>query len=237
MPEVPPPYPRFVVSVQAEDHEPLAPTPILFALCQSVLAGGAEGLRIANLELIRRLKAEYPTLPIIALHKPYPLPSHPKEEVYITRHLVDALALAVAGADVIALDATPRDREESLAFMVESLKSSFPKIKVMGDIDPLTSADYALKAGVDVLSTTLSGYTLESSNASKSAMTNTTPDFDLLETLVSTYPHTPIYLEGRVWHPQEVEEALKLGAFGVVIGSAITRPHQITARFKSAFHV
>ena len=176
-------------------------------------------------------------MPIIALHKPYPLPSHPKEVVYITRHLVDALALAEAGADVIALDATPREREESLAFMVESLKSSFPKIKVMGDIDSLASADYAMQAGVDVLSTTLSGYTLESSNASKSAMTNTTPDFDLLETLVSTYPHTPIYLEGRVWHPQEVEEALKLGAFGVVIGSAITRPHQITARFKSAFPV
>jgi N-acylglucosamine-6-phosphate 2-epimerase len=221
--------PQFVVSVQAEDHEPLAPTPILFALCQSVLEGGAEGLRVANLELIRRLKAEHPTLPIIALHKPYPLPTHPKEVVYITRRLEDALALAEAGADVIALDATPRDREESLSFIVASLKSNFPQLKVMGDIDSLASAAYALDAGVDVLSTTLSGYTLESQT------TDTTPDFALLEKLVKMHPTTPIYLEGRVWHPQEVERALDLGAFGVVIGSAITRPHQITARFNSAF--
>ncbi len=59
------PLPRFVVSVQAEDHEPLAPTPIMLALCESVLAGGAEGLRLANVDLIRMLKQRHPQVPII----------------------------------------------------------------------------------------------------------------------------------------------------------------------------
>ncbi len=228
----PAPLPRFVVSVQAEDHEPLAPTMVMLALCESVLAGGAEGLRLANVDLIRHVKQKYPHLPIIGLHKPYPLPNAPKEVVYITRCLEDALALAEAGADIVALDATPRPREASLAEIIRTLKQVHPQVKVMGDVDSITSAHFAVEAGVDILSSTLNGYTLETQDAS-----TTSPNFTFLEALVKTFAHLPVYLEGRVWTVADVHRGLDLGAYGVVIGSAITRPHQITARFKAGFNV
>ncbi len=224
------PLPRFVVSVQAEDHEPLAPTPIMLALCESVLAGGAEGLRLANVDLIRQVKQKYPTLPIIGLHKPYPLPTHPKELVYITRHLNDAVALAEAGADIVALDATPRPREQSLTEIITAVKDAFPHVKIMGDVDSMASAHFAADAGVDILSSTLNGYTLETQDAPTDS-----PNFAFLEALVKAFAHLPVYLEGRVWDVADVHRGLGLGAYGVVIGSAITRPHQITARFKTAF--
>jgi N-acylglucosamine-6-phosphate 2-epimerase len=41
----------------------------------------------------------------------------------------------------------------------------------------------------------------------------------------------PVFLEGRIWEPKEVKHAFELGAYSVVIGSAITRPHLITKRF------
>jgi N-acylglucosamine-6-phosphate 2-epimerase len=57
------------------------------------------------------------------------------------------------------------------------------------------------------------------------------PDWDLLTSLVKALPNTPIILEGRVWSPSQVKQGLNLGAFAVVVGSAITRPHHITQRF------
>ncbi len=41
----------------------------------------------------------------------------------------------------------------------------------------------------------------------------------------------PIFLEGHVTHPGEMRQALDMGATAVVVGSAITRPQTITARF------
>ena len=76
----------------------------------------------------------------------------------------------------------------------------------------------------DIISTTLAGYTEESGKAGD------TPDFELLENLVKSI-NKPVFLEGRVWYPEEVKKAFELGAYSVVIGSAITRPHLITKRF------
>jgi N-acylglucosamine-6-phosphate 2-epimerase len=44
----------------------------------------------------------------------------------------------------------------------------------------------------------------------------------------------PVIAEGRIWEPAEAAHALALGAFAVVVGSAITRPQLITARFARA---
>ncbi|MGJ8491201.1 hypothetical protein ACSFB2_13330 [Glaesserella parasuis] len=41
-------------------------------------------------------------------------------------------------------------------------------------------------------------------------------------------------MEGRLWSPEEVSKAFSLGAFSVVIGSAVTRPQEITRRFVQA---
>ena len=44
----------------------------------------------------------------------------------------------------------------------------------------------------------------------------------------------PVIAEGRVHTPEQARRALDLGAWSVVVGSAITRPRTITARFVSA---
>lgn len=38
-------------------------------------------------------------------------------------------------------------------------------------------------------------------------------------------------MEGKIWHPEQVKIALEKVAYAVVVGSAITRPHQITEKF------
>lgn len=225
--------PSFIVSVQAEAHEPLASLPVMLALCESCLQGGAEALRLADLDLIAALRKRHPNLPLIGLHKPTPLPQHPAGEVYITRTLQNALDLAAAGVDAVALDATPRKRfgeSRPLAEMIKSLKLACPNILVMGDVDSLESAVFARDAGVDILSTTLAGYTTETQGLPPTDA----PAMGLLAALVQRFPGLPVILEGRIWEPAQVAEAFSLGAHGVVIGSAITRPHHITARFKRA---
>ena len=94
----------------------------------------------------------------------------------------------------------------------------------MADVSTLQEGINARILGADIISTTLAGYTDESGIAGE------TPDFDLLEKLVNTVKK-PVFLEGRVWYPEEVKKAFELGAHSVVIGSAITRPHLITKRF------
>ena len=56
------------------------------------------------------------------------------------------------------------------------------------------------------------------------------PDYELLRLLVEK-TNLPVILEGRIWSPEEVTKAFKIGAHAVVIGSAITRPQLITKRF------
>ncbi|MEM4398118.1 MAG: N-acetylmannosamine-6-phosphate 2-epimerase, partial [Candidatus Woesearchaeota archaeon] len=58
------------------------------------------------------------------------------------------------------------------------------------------------------------------------------PDFELLDKLVNNVS-TPVILEGKVWNLSDIEKAFKIGAYSVVIGSSITRPHLITRRFCS----
>jgi N-acylglucosamine-6-phosphate 2-epimerase len=44
----------------------------------------------------------------------------------------------------------------------------------------------------------------------------------------------PVIMEGKIWRPEEVSRAFQLGAYAVVVGSAITRPQLITRRFVQA---
>ena len=44
----------------------------------------------------------------------------------------------------------------------------------------------------------------------------------------------PVIAEGGFWYPEQVVKALELGAWAVVVGTAITRPKDITARFVRA---
>ena len=163
-------------------------------------------------------------IPVIGLTKPDKLPENWKSVVYITPGLKEVRELIDADADVIAFDGTQRQRPDgsNLKGIIDLIHSA--NKLAMADISTYEEGINAANLGADIISTTLAGYTIESENSLD------TPDFDLLEKLVKNI-NKPIFLEGRVWYPEEVKKAFQLGAHAVVIGSAITRPHLITKRF------
>ena len=220
-----------IVSVQANDDEPLAPIDMLMAMAQSALNGGGHGLRLANALSIQAARQRFPQTPIIGITKPKALPAYPMNSVYITPTADDACSVLDAGADIVATDATMRPRPDGLGLKdwVSGVRSRYPQAVFMADIATLEEGLNAQTLGFDCVSTTLSGYT--TNTQAKARMD--APDFDLLTALVQQCP-CPVILEGRVWEPAQVTRAFELGAYAVVIGSAITRPQLITQRFVSA---
>lgn len=213
---------KVIISVQAMPDEPLYKEECLTAMMQSVVNGGAKGLRLAGGRDVKNAKRLF-NVPVIGLTKPDKLPENWKEVVYITPTLKEVRELVEADADIIATDATLRKRpkeslEEILAFIKQNNKLA------MADISNFEEGMNAAKMGFDFISTTLSGYTQNSD------CTQNGPDYKLLEQLVKN-TNCPIILEGRVWEPSEVDKAFELGAHCVVIGSAVTRPQLITKRF------
>ena len=213
-----------VVSVQAMPSEPLYPEKCMVAMMKSVINGGAGALRVAGARDVKNAKALF-NVPVIGLTKPEKIPPNWKEIVYITPTVKDVIELTEAGADIIALDGTQRKRpeDEKLKDLIKFIHIS--KRIAMADISTVEEGIAAKEAGADILSTTLAGYTLESSSSPTDE-----PDFELLRQLVEK-TNMPVVLEGRIWEPQQVDKAFNLGAHCVVIGSAITRPQLITKRF------
>lgn len=214
---------KIIVSVQAMPSEPLYDEVCINALIKSVLTGGAAGLRVAGVRDVKNAK-KLTDAPVIGITKPSKIPSNYKELVYITPTIKDAAAIIEAGADIVAFDATFRDRgtKENILQLIDYIHSK--ERLAMADISTFEEGVMNTLLGADIISTTLSGYTTYSENDS------TEPDFELVEKL-SKVIDIPIILEGRIWQPEEVKKAFEFGAFSVVIGSAITRPQLITKRF------
>jgi len=218
---------KIIISCQASEGEPFHDLNCLMAMTKAVLNGGASGLRMAGARDIKEAK-KFCNVPIIGITKPEPLPDNWKEIVYITPTFDDAKQVQEAGADIIAVDGTSRKRpKENLAELIYKIKIEL-NTPVMVDTATLEEGLMCKLMGADIISTTLSGYTQESLYRN-----NGEPDFELLENLVKL-ADCPVILEGRVWTPEHVKEAFDLGAYAVVIGSAVTRPHLITERFIKA---
>ena len=73
---------QVIVSSQAMPDEPLYKEECMLAMMQSVVNGGAGGLRVAGARDVRNAKTL--GLPVIGLTKPDKLPENWKEIVYIT---------------------------------------------------------------------------------------------------------------------------------------------------------
>ena len=213
---------KVIVSVQAMPSEPLYKEDCMVTMMQSVVKGGAAALRVAGVRDVINAKKLF-KIPVIGITKPEVIPPNWREIVYITPTIKDAKDLIQAGADVIAFDGTSRPRgENNLTQLIRFIKIN--KKIAMADVSTLQEGVAARILGADIVSTTLSGYTLESPEVSDQ------PDFGLLEKLVEAVD-CPVILEGRIWTPEQVDKAFSIGAHAVVIGSAITRPQLITKRF------
>ena len=214
---------KVIVSSQAMPNEPLYDEKCMLAMMKSVMDGGATVLRVAGSRDVKNAKKLGAT--VIGITKPDKLPENWRSVVYITPTLKEVDELIEAGADIIAFDGTSRPRGEGKCTLEDIINRIHDADKLaMADISTFEEGINCAKLGVDIVSTTLSGYTDESGEP------GSIPDFELLEKLVKSIK-TPVILEGRIWEPKEVKKAFELGAHAVVIGSAITRPQLITKRF------
>lgn len=201
-----------VVSCQALEDEPLHSAEIMARMAEAAMIGGAVGIRCNGVEDAKAIRAKV-DLPLIGLWKVG------REGVYITPTADHALSIINAGAEMVALDATKmRANLESDVLAIHKVGGL-----VMADISTYEEALMAADVGVDCISTTLSGYTEWSPQQEA-------PDFDLVNRL-SNRLSIPVIAEGRINTPELLEEAFAVGAFAVVVGSAITRPQWITSNF------
>ncbi|MBR1754709.1 putative N-acetylmannosamine-6-phosphate 2-epimerase [bacterium] len=212
---------KVIVSVQAAYGEPLYDEACINGMLQTVVNGGAAGVRVAGFRDVKNAK-KLLNVPVIGLTKPKALPQNWREIVYITPTIDDVKVLIDADADIIAIDGTSRDHKFDIGEAI-SLIHANNKL-AMADIATFEEGIKCSKYGFDIISTTLSGYTTESLSESEE------PDFDLLKNLTEN-TKIPVFLEGRVWEPEHVKKAFELNAHSVVIGSAITRPQLIVKRF------
>ena len=211
---------KLIVSCQALEHEPLHGSHIMARMAVASQEGGAVAIRANSGNDIRAIK-EATGLPVIGIVKRF----YEQCEVFITPTLKEVEEVVQAGAEIVAVDATKRPRPDgsSTNEFIRSIKKAFPEILIMADVAILEEGVLATEYGADLVATTLSGYTSYSPERQS-------PDFDLIENLVKQVT-IPVIAEGHIWTPEELVMCYDKGAWSVVIGSAITRPQEITKYF------
>jgi N-acylglucosamine-6-phosphate 2-epimerase len=227
-----------VVSVQASPGTPLAATAHIAAMARAAELGGAAGIRATEVAAVK----EAVGLPVIGLRKR----RVEGGDVYITPSMDDARAVAAAGADMVAVDATLRPRPDGAD--LASLVAELP-VPVLADVDSLEAGLAARDAGVAAVATTLAGYNdatvVAASPADQagpaswvnasggSASRDRDPDLDLVAALAAELD-CPVFAEGRIATPAQARAAFDAGAFAVVVGTAITDPVALTRAFAAA---
>ena len=204
---------KLIVSCQALEDEPLHSSFIMGRMAYAAHVGGAGGIRANTVEDIREIKKNV-SLPIIGIIKKV----YDDCNVYITPTMKEVKSLIDEGVQIIAIDATKRERPDKreLKALITEIKEKYPNQLIMADV----SSD-AEKIGFDIVGTTLVGYT------------EYTKNYKALEELekVLKVIKIPVIAEGNIDTPLKAKKALELGAFAVVVGGAITRPQQITKKF------
>lgn len=199
-------------------------TPIVVAFAQAAEDGGASGLRVAGLDRVSAVRA-VTELPLIGLVK---RPIDGRER--ITPLLEDVRGLVDAGADIIAFDATRRERPARVVDLVAATRAGGRL--AMADCSDAEDGRAALDAGADILGSTLSGYLGISASGRLEDAVNDAPDLELVRALRALTPQ--VFAEGRCNTPALAAEAIAAGAWAVVVGSAITRAEHVTSWFVHA---
>ncbi|NLG93528.1 N-acetylmannosamine-6-phosphate 2-epimerase [Caproiciproducens galactitolivorans] len=209
---------KLIVSCQALEDEPLHSSFIMGRMALAAKQGGAAGIRAQSKEDIDEI-IKVTGLPVIGIVKR----NYKDSEIYITPTRKEVEELLATGSEMIALDATLRDRPNGEK--IEDL------LKLIHDNGRLAMADcstyeevlHAEKLGFDCVSTTLCGYTPYSENLPG-------PNLELIRKLSSVL-HVPLIAEGKINTPQDLKAVFEAGAYSAVVGGAITRPQNITAKF------
>jgi N-acylglucosamine-6-phosphate 2-epimerase len=210
---------HLIVSCQALEYEPLHSSFIMSKMALAVYQGGAKGIRANTIEDIQAIKKEV-DLPIIGIIKQ----EYEGSVVFITPTIKEVDALVKEGVDIIAMDATIRERPHHIYLddFFKEVRKKYPNQKFMADCSTIEEAIHADELGFDFIGTTMVGYTKESKGLKI--------DFEIIRTIIQKVKH-PVIAEGNIDTPQKAKRVLELGCYSVVVGSIITRPQLITKRF------
>ena len=213
---------KLIVSCQALPHEPLHSSFIMGRMALAAKEGGAYGIRANTKEDIMEIRHNA-DLPIIGIVKR----DYADSKVYITPTMKEVDELIEAKAEIIALDATGRLRPGNVTLddFFRQAKEKYPAQLWMADCSAVEEALYADELGFDFIGTTMVGYTEESEGDRIEE-----DDFRILREIIAKAKHKVI-AEGNINTPEKVKRVIELGAYSVVVGSAITRPQLITKEF------
>ena len=145
---------------------------------------------------------------------------------------VDQTVKALPAAESAAMPAEQLENAgyygSTSAQFIRAVKAKYPDQLVMADCDNFENAMLCAEAGADFVGTTMRGYTPETTGINDI-------DFDFIRKLSAECP-AKIIAEGHIHYPEQAVKALEAGAFALVVGGAITRPAEITARFTGAIN-
>lgn len=216
---------KIIVSCQAVPGEPLyvEEKSIMYLMARAAKQAGTPAIRTSSIRDVIAIKEET-GLPVIGLIKI----KYEGFESYITPTMKEVDELAAAGSDVIAFDCTAQKRGDGKTIdeFIAEVRKKYPDAILMADISTYEEGINAWRLGVDMVGTTMSGYTAHSPKTDG-------PDYELVKRL-SAEVDIPVIGEGKVHSPEQAVEMLNAGAFAVVVGGAITRPLEIAQRFIKA---
>lgn len=216
---------NMIVSCQALPGEPLyvEEKSIMYLMARAGKMAGTPAIRTSSIRDVIAIKEET-GLPVIGLVKV----QYPGFESYITPTMKEVDELAAAGSDVIALDCTMRKRGDgkNVSQFITEVREKYPDAILMADISTYEEGINAWKLGMDIVGTTMSGYTDYSPKLDG-------PDLELVRRLSETVD-IPVIGEGKIHYPEDAVKVLDAGAWAIVVGGAITRPLEIAGRFMAA---
>lgn len=209
-----------IVSCQALESEPLHGSEMMARMAFAAKEGGASGIRANTPEDILAIRQQV-DLPMIGIIKA----EYPDSEVYITPTRQEVEKLIAVHPEIIALDATDRIRPagETLEHLFETIRKDYPDQLFMADCSCYEDGMRAQELGFDIVGTTLCSYTEKTKGTA-------IPNYDMIHRLTQDLK-IPVIAEGGIWETGQLQRVYQEKVLAVVIGTAITRPRDITRRF------
>ncbi len=212
-----------IVSCQAEVGSPFNSPEGVTMFAKAAVAGGAVGIRSEGIDKTKMI-LESVDVPVIGLIKS----KFDDGSIRITGSFSDVDELSAISCSIIAIDGTFRKRDGLTGpEFIHRIKSEFD-VLIMADIAKEDEALECEQAGADLISTTLNGYTPDTI-----AHKIFSPNFELVKVILQIIKN-PVIAEGRINSPEAAKKMIELGAYAVVVGTAITRPHIITSWYVDA---